>query len=60
METIHDLVPKSLATVALRAPQDIIQEASERAKALKEMVEKYCGGTLVYSVLDRNKSEIEI
>ena len=43
METIHDLVPKSLATVALRAPQDIIQEASERAKALKEMVEKTHG-----------------
>ena len=36
------------------------EEIEAATNELKEMVEKYCGGTLVYSVLDRNKSEIEI
>ena len=43
MDQIKDLMPVVAQTITLRAPNDIIQEASERAKALKDMVEKTHG-----------------
>ncbi|MBU2579189.1 hypothetical protein KKA09_03675 [Patescibacteria group bacterium] len=36
------------------------EEIETATKELKEMIEKYCGGTLIHSVLDKNNSEIEI
>lgn len=36
------------------------EEIETATKELKELVEKYCGGRLTYSVLDKSKPELEI
>lgn len=36
------------------------EEIETATKELKEIVEKYCGGTLAYSILDKDHSETEI